>query len=258
MLALITPTGCRRDQINICAKLMKAQTYQGKVLWIIVDDGLPLTTELIPDNFRDNWTIVKIYPQPFWEPGQNTQGRNIAAGINYLKANYTGKDIEGIFIIEDDDYYKPVYLERMVAYLPFGDIIGETKTIYYNVQWRRHCDNNNQTHASLFQTAFKWDVIPVLESTYETRFIDCVLWRDAPNKHLFYENHLSIGIKGMPGRQGIGVGHTRIKGMLPDIAMEYLKNMIGNDFQNYTKFYESRMNIYENNSTPNNFFDKRK
>jgi glycosyltransferase involved in cell wall biosynthesis len=237
MIALITPTGCREEQINICAFLMKRQTYTGKVLWIIVDDGIPVTTNEIKEEFRSGWTIVKIHPVPAWRGGENTQGRNIAAGINFLKDNFTSKEIQAIFIIEDDDYYKIDYLDRMVLHLPFGDIIGETKTIYYNVQWRRFCNNNNLAHASLFQTAFKWNVIPIFERTYSERFIDCVLWRNTVNKHLFFENYLGIGMKGMPGRQGIGAGHTHMKNMLTDTSMTYLSGLIGNDYKMYEHFY---------------------
>lgn len=82
---------------------MKEQTYTGTVIWMIVDDGDPVTTDFITDDFREGWTIQKIYPKPVWQKGQNTQGRNLAAGIREIKK----LDPELIFIVEDDDYYSP-------------------------------------------------------------------------------------------------------------------------------------------------------
>jgi hypothetical protein len=138
MIVLITPTGGRPDQISICSHLMHKQTYQGKVVWIIVDDCIPQTTDFINVDFRENWTIIKIYPIPSWSSGQNTQARNILVGINTLLASYPKEEIEAIFIIEDDDYYKPVYLQRMTEQLKGFDIAGEINTIYYNVVHRVH------------------------------------------------------------------------------------------------------------------------
>jgi len=47
MIALITPTGARPKQIRLCAEWMKRQTYNGSVLWIVVDDAIPITVDLI-------------------------------------------------------------------------------------------------------------------------------------------------------------------------------------------------------------------
>ena len=111
MIYLITPTGARPQQIRHCAEWMKNQTYTGKATWIIVDDGLPETTEFIKEDFKENWEIIKVFPRPAWMPGMNTQGRNIAAGLSKVE---NGKD-NIVFIIEDDDYYKPVYIEKPMA-----------------------------------------------------------------------------------------------------------------------------------------------
>ena len=230
-IVLITPTGGRQDQIDLCALYMNRQTYKGEVVWIIVDDCLPRTT-IFTDN--KNWTVIKVYPQPFWEPGQNSQGRNIAAGIDALK---DFKDIEGIFIIEDDDYYKPEYLERMMLRLKGFDIAGEKNTIYYNALFRRYVTNPNTAHSSLFQTAFSVNAIPILKSCYTHRFIDCEFWKKVSNKNLFNENNLAIGIKGLPGRVGIGMGHKGQLNMKEDTNLSYLKSLIGQDYEYYERYY---------------------
>ena len=237
MIALITPTGARKGQFELCKQWMKHQTYTGEVVWIVVDDGVPITI----DNgvFRKDWTIVKIYPRPEWN-GNNTQARNIKVGVDWIKSNYREHTIEAIFIIEDDDYYKPIYLERMMSRLGNYSLLGETNTIYYNVQWRRYVTNPNLHHASLFQTAFTWDAIPLMKASYSDKFIDAKLWHLCRNKFLFFENFLSLGIKGMPGRGGIGAGHTLAMTMANDLGMNFLRKHIGNDAKFYEKYYRDR------------------
>lgn len=229
MIALITPTGGRPQQIQLCAKWMQRQTYAGDVVWVIVDDAVPVSTGCVDNSFREGWDIVKVYPKPVWQAGQNTQGRNIKAGIDTLQALYQMSKIRAIFIIEDDDYYKPVYLTEMVKRLGAFDIIGETKTMYYNVRERAWVLNLNTLWSSLFQTAFHPRMIPLLEMNYGHKFIDIELFKLATNKLLFHAGGLSIGIKGQAGRGGIGCGHNRISGMTDDKNGAKLYELIGYD-----------------------------
>ncbi len=237
MIVLLTPTGGRPIQIDLCSFFMKRQTYTEKIVWILIDDCNPRTTDFITDNFRGNWAFIKVYPIPIWAEGQNTQARNIEAGIRALMNNFKKEEIEGIFIIEDDDYYKSIYLERMMERLKGFDIAGEKNTIYYNVFHRRYVINPNVIHASLFQTAFTVNAIPYLESSYWHKFIDCQLWEKVQNKNLFNEGNLAIGIKGLPGRYGIGAGHSRAMSMHEDFNLDYLKSLIGEDAKLYEGYY---------------------
>lgn len=237
MIALITPTGARPFQFNLCQTWMLRQTYQSKVAWFIIDDSIPRSTDMVTDDFKPDWTIHKIYPMPLWIPGQNTQARNISAGINAMVNTYSQNEIEAIFIIEDDDYYKPIYLERMMANFQTFHLIGERNTIYYNVQWRRYITNSNTIHASLFQTAFKYEAIHIFIDCLPNKFMDLVFWSRVSNRHLFNENDLAIGMKGMPGRGGIGAGHSRAMNMRGDSNMAYLRNLIGEDVKYYERYF---------------------
>jgi len=237
MIALITPTGARIDQFKICAKWMQRQDYTGEVLWIIVDDGAAITTNVVQPDFRENWQIVKVYPKPAWS-GTNTQGRNLEAGIVALTANEHYNKITGIFIIEDDDYYKSFYLSQMVMRFGVHSLIGETNTIYYNVVWRQYADNCNRQHSSLFQTAFTPGVIPLFLKCLNNKWIDAELWKQCTNKYLFHAGTLSLGIKGMPGRGGIGCGHTKSYGFLQDPSFIAFKQLIGEtDAAEYERYY---------------------
>ena len=239
MIALITPTGNRAKQIGLCAKWMKRQTYTGEVLWVIVDDAIPETTDFIPEDFREGWTIKKVHPRPAWEIGWNTQCRNIREGLNIVKQY----DVETIYIIEDDDYYFPNYLEVMQSNLKGYVAAAEIDTVYFNVSTMIPIYNHNRRHGSLFQTAFTPDVLPLFESVLEKspRFIDMEFWKllQGTNINLFTPTRfLSVGIKGMPGRPGIGAGHvqryvTTAKGDVRAEKIKLLKSLIGLDYLLY-------------------------
>lgn len=233
MIALITPTGGRTFQIQVLAHCMRNQTYAGPVTWIIVDDCLPETTSFIPEDFKPNWTILKVSPWPKWEAGQNSQARNISEGIRELFDHHSEDQVEAIFFIEDDDYYKPTYLETMVPRLPGFQAIGETNTIYYNVYYRRYVVNGNREHASLFQTAISVDALQEFEKCYKERFIDYVFFAKIHRVSLFQAGNQAIGIKGLPGRSGIGSGHSQAMTMIADPEMQHLKFLIGEDYKIY-------------------------
>lgn len=240
MIALITPTGNRSKQIALCAKWMRRQTYQGDVLWIIVDDAIPSTTDFILPDFKKNWEIKKVYPRPEWVPGDNTQSRNIQAGLNVVKEH---PEVTSIYIIEDDDYYFPTYLEEMERRLVGVLAAAEVDTVYFNVKTINPIYNKNRKHGSLFQTAFKPALIPVLENILynHPKFIDMQFWSKIQfmRINLFKtEKILSLGVKGLPGRPGIGSGHVQRYTNVPtgDIKAEkikVLKALIGLDYLLY-------------------------
>ena len=232
MIGLITPTGDRPAQLKICERLMQNQTYTGDVVWVIVDDCLPRTAN---DIKRPGWDIIVSNPSPNWKPGTNTQGRNLSVGINILM-DY---DLEAIFIIEDDDYYRSNYLEKMLKYLNGFRVAGEVDTIYYNVYFRRYFSNQNTKHASLFQVAFTPEVIPIFRRCYLDKFIDAKFFELLAGNgvNLFAEHKLAVGIKGIYGRPGIGAGHGKQMNMRSDPNLTYLTNLIGTDAKIYERYY---------------------
>jgi len=235
-IALITPTGGRSRQIRFCAEFMHKQDYPGQVLWVVVDDCEPVTTDVITKDFRENWIIRKIYPEKKWRPGLNTQSQNLMHGIEAVKEY----EVEAIFIIEDDDYYSSRYLSEMMKRLRGYDIAGEQKTIYYNAKIHTWFANGNTRHASLFQVAFTPLLLPMFQDICYKRvkFIDIIFFKSAAqagNKiNLFNSEHLSIGIKGLSGRAGIGWGHRRNNSrMKADEELVKLKELTGADYKYY-------------------------
>lgn len=219
MLTLLTATGMRPEAWSICEQLMMAQTYDGPVRWIVVDDGekpQPITFR------RDNWRIELIYPEPAWQPGQNTQARNLAAGLAHVRFE------EWLVIIEDDDFYHPDYLKHIDTWLHRGDLVGEQMARYFNVATGSGKELQNQSHCSLCSTAVKGAGIEALRQAVakNKKFIDLELWRTFKGKKYLSNSRLVVGIKGLPGREGIGCGH-RMTGGASTVGL--LRQWIGDD-----------------------------
>jgi hypothetical protein len=165
--------------------------------------------------------------------------------IKVLEEDAQGKKIEAIFIIEDDDYYRPIYLQEMVKRMGTYDIIGEANTIYYNVRFRKHLSMQNYQHSSLFQTAISERAVHVLKNacnrppTGDSFFIDINIWREIQNKLLFNGGSWGVGIKGIAGRFGLGSGHDDKWGHL-DPELDYLRALIGEDYHLYENYFDTQ------------------
>lgn len=199
MLTLLIATGCRPDAWRISEQLLARQTYSGKARLVIVDDG-PTAQPIALQ--RAGWAIDVVRPQPHWQAGQNTQARNLAAGLEAIA------DDEAVAIWEDDDYYASGYLADVAKWLESDELVGESHARYYNVSTGRGRLMENARHASLCSTAFRDDGLVAFRRAVAKadKFIDMTLWRSYPGR-LYRTRHV-VGIKGMPGRGGIGGGHA--------------------------------------------------
>lgn len=225
MLQLLTATGARPEAFALCERWMAAQSYAGPVTWIIVDDGAkptPITKS------PKGWVQIVIRPAPFWQPGQNTQARNLLKGLDAVDAGHA------LVVIEDDDYYAPDWLETCVRELAHAELVGECRARYYNLALCRGRQLSNSRHASLCATAMRGSAIATFRKACELRpkFIDLELWNRHRSKRLF-DGHRTVGIKGLPGRGGIGMGHRN------DFTGEYdpdgalLRQWVGDDARFY-------------------------
>ena len=221
MLTLLTATGARPEAWAICERLMARQDYAGPVRWVIVDDG-PVPQ---PVTFaRDGWTLEVIRPTPYWRLGRNTQARNLAAGLEVI-----GPD-ERVQFLEDDDYYAPGWLSAVDGWLSDADMVGESFARYFNVATGRgHCHRNDR-HSSLCSTAVKGGGLLAFREAVKRRrtFIDLDMWARFTGRRALYRSKLTVGIKSLPGRGGIGGGHHPKYGQPMD-----LRDLIGEDASIY-------------------------
>lgn len=198
----ITPTGARPEAWEMCCVNMAVQTRKPDV-WIVVDDG----PDPMPIPKISGLEIEVIRPTPLWEPGQVTLGRNLAVALERCH------HIDRVAIIEDDDHYSRDWLETVFGWLDEADLVGESESLYlHRVTGRKH-ECRNTGHASLCSTAFTGQMIAdaLKIARTEQKFIDIRLWKIGFKKRcakLFPpQPRRVIGIKGYPGRPGIGMGH---------------------------------------------------
>jgi len=194
-ITCITPTGDRPLAFALCQQWMLHQTVKPDQ-WIVVDDGkIPLTP---------TYAMQYVRREPRPDDPKYTLGRNLAAAIPLISG-------DKIFIIEDDEYYAPSYIEEMSRHLDRYEIVGIANSKYYHLPSGSHRMIGNNEHASFAQTSFRKSFLPILEKLLTgSVYLDMRLWRAAGNRgYLFVDTQkpLYLGIKGLPGRAGIGGGH---------------------------------------------------
>lgn len=225
MIWIVTPTGNRQRGIDLLAGYLNAQTYSGPATWIIVDD---CDAETVIPPMRKGIVPVVVRPPWRWQPGMNTQARSMAEALKHVPD-------DGIcLVMEDDDLYKPDHIDNVLSALQSADLVGEQVARYYNVATRRHKVMGGIYHASLASTACKGAALDMLmEICLEgSRRIDMDLWRRFDAKKTLLDTGNVIGIKGLPGRGGIGVGHRDNFGT-PDHGGAVLSEWLGEYAKNY-------------------------
>ena len=190
-VTLITPTGDRHLAFSPCCRYIAAQTYQGPLQWVIADDG---DTFLDTTNVPKNIELVHLKRQGVRDKSKSITG-NVSACLFQVK-------YDKILIIEDDDFYKPEYIETTLLRLQNADMVGEGNSRYYNIAFNKFRINRNLEHASLFQTALKADFLEYVWVSCLKRtsaFIDTRLWNKEgiPRKRVFADKLTSVGIKGL-------------------------------------------------------------
>jgi len=222
MLSVITCTGGRPAAFALCEKFMARQTLRPDQ-WLVVDD----VAEATPITMGQ--TVIR--PWPRWS-GESTLGRNILAALPMV----TGSKI---VFIEDDDYIPPDYLKHMSTMLNAYPLAGEAPARYYNVATRQYRQLRNTAHASLGQTGIQRSLLPTLAAICERerKFIDIPLWRHHGSIGWLTVSTV-VGVKGLPGRPGIGIGHRPAGHWPVDGDGSVLRSWIGEDAALYESFAE--------------------
>ena len=232
MLTVITPTGERPFAFGLCQKMIARQTYRGAIRWVVVDDGDAPSEIKIR---RKNLEIEVIRPKPLWKPGDNTQGRNLLAALDLVSCDDT------IVFWEDDDWYSPKWLSEIERQSKKAELVGESLAIYYNVRTRRVARLGNEEHASLRCSAIRGEALSTFREVLQTpyKYYDMRLWKRHQDKAVF-NARLTVGMKGLPGRPGIALGHDGRKGEF-DKQGHVLRSLIGEDADWYLPFYEENL-----------------
>lgn len=232
-ISIITPTGDRPQALRYLTDYIARQTFAGAVQWVVVDDGKnPYRPEArSPANCSD-WELTYRRRDEPGVPG-GSLNRNLIIGLRLARH-------DKIVIMEDDDWYAPMYLETYAELLDHHPLVGESRARYYHVAARKFYEPGNTRWASLAQTGFRRELVPQVDDSCRqgTPFIDLKIWERAiPGKHLIHNHGLCVSIKAMPGRRGLGQGgHTAGRLYKHDHNLRQLHKWIGADADRYTEF----------------------
>lgn len=199
MIYLLTPTGDRPECLALLAGYIAAQSSSATMRWIIVDDGeQPSRVPDMPSNV-DKLHLV-VAPNNLRE---NSQSRNMTRGLNHVP------DDAIVLVFEDDDAYLPKHIETMLSALETSELVGESMSCYYNVASRRYRLLHSNKHAAMASTGVRGTALKALREVCaaHSTTLDIRLWTNfrGPKKLLSTRN--VVGVKGMPGRKGVGAGH---------------------------------------------------
>lgn len=164
-------------------------------------------------------------------------------GINAL----LGEGCDLIACIEDDDWYHPTYLERLLrAWIKHGQpgLIGSNQHCYYHLRTRQYFVRPTTTNAPMMMTGLTDAVLKCRWPAATHITLDLDLWKQKnasfPRKMVTFEPMPAIGIK-----HGIGVcggrGHQKPHGWLDrnDDDGAFLKSIV--DEKSF-KFYMKMSN----------------
>lgn len=220
-ITAVTATGDRPLAFALCQLWMKNQTRQPDQ-WLVVDDGHTPTEPLTKMEY------VRRDPQP-GEP-KPTMILNLATAIPLIRN-------EQILFIEDDEYYAPEYIATMTGALAQHQIAGISRSKYYHLPSGKYLQIGNTAHASLAQTGIRYSFLPEFNRALAgDTYLDMRLWQAAGRQGFLFQDltrPLYVGMKGLPGRPGIGAGHGEKLYRQQDRDRSLLKRWVPRDFQIY-------------------------
>lgn len=236
IITAITPTGDRPLALALCQQWMDAQTVRPDQ-WIVVDDGK------IPSKAPESAEYIRRTPNK--NDPKHTLNINLNAAFPYVRG-------EKIIIIEDDEYYAPKYIETISKKLDDYEVVGISHSRYYHLPSGAEAIHGNTIHASLAQTSFRSSYLREVELLTRQplkHYLDISLWHNAMAEsrgYLFLDKPeaLYVGIKGLPGRKGIGAGHQEkmYMGKWRDIEDRPLLNKwIGHNSQVYVDILDGKL-----------------
>jgi glycosyltransferase involved in cell wall biosynthesis len=227
-ITLLTPTGGRPYQMRLSEIYKNRQKTKLNIQWIVIDDF----KDTAQTDYDCDLVIVR---KPFWKPGDKTLGQNILEGMKFIESDF-------VLFWEDDDWYHPDYIQFYYEQLQKCDLFGQGFARYYNVNSGGYRVWDNKRHASLCQTGMRTEKLLENANLFERLdcpFYDLQLWRARRiRKHIdVHSMPYCIGMKGMPGRGGLGAGH-KDKYTTYDENRTVIKEWIGDDWKKYDIFFK--------------------
>lgn len=227
-LTAITATGDRPEALDLCRFYMGRQTRKAD-RWLVVDDGA-----IAYGDHMEEATYLRRRHDPD-EPAPVSHARNLLHAIAHLP------DTDALVFIEDDDWYDRCYLARMEFALEHAPLVGQQGLYFYHLPTRQALARA-YPYAPMAAMAMDVALVPKLVAACDwgiaskSKGIDKALWKALPARkhHLWKPSPLiQVGLKGLPGRAGIGIGHRPDERWDADPELAILNGWIGRDAQHY-------------------------
>jgi hypothetical protein len=152
-----------------------------------------------------------------------------------------------VFIIDDDDYYAPTYIEKMSEYLRDHDIVGTSREIEYSLrigggyqEINRHRFTTN--HHTGFNTSILNHIYYVIDNSDDPR-MDLFVWdhikknTDVKWAMPVFSPYICVSFKQWPAvYNGYCQNHRKSFLGSSDSHLISLKNLLGNDFDRYAEY----------------------
>ena len=224
-IGVITPTADQPMGIRLAETYMARQTVQPDV-WVVVDDG---------DKYASLTMGQDHIRRTRDGEGGISLAKNMLAALDFL-----GASCDVIVIWEHDDWYAPEHITTSINCLAAADITGSKWQRYYNIKHQVYRVMLN-VGSALCNTAFKTKIRDNLRRACEHAIInkhygiDRKFWDSLGNiKKNIHGIDTVVGIKGLPGRPGLGMGHRPTKGSwIEDNGQVVLRHWIGDDAEHY-------------------------
>ena len=227
---IITATCDQPIGFALCERWMQRQTVPLSTLqWIVVDDGVEPAKVTCGQEYHRRQRIPGT-------SGAQSLCLNLLEALPHVRA-------DRVLIVEHDDHYRPEHVERMLDLLdrPGVALAGDDKQRYFHVGVRRWRIYQN-CGSALCQTAMRRELLPIFEGVVRRCLelnqygVDALLWREVGKDRQAIEHIATVvGIKGLPGRKGLGLGHRDdvVRKWKPDPQAEVLRSWIGGDAATY-------------------------
>lgn len=227
-ITLITPTADQPTGVALMERWISRQTM-GYDEWIVADDGVE----------HASLTMGQIHMK---RRRRDEGGRSLAQNVMHAIKAATG---DVILIIEHDDFYAADHIETCVRRLERmgSGATGSINQRYYNLphkSWRLM----RNVGSALCNTAFTRDHLPSMERAalraYQSNRIcvDRFFWDSLPRRYWdVHDVDTVVGIKGLPGRKGLGLGHRPDRNWTSEAEPRKLREWVGDEYDAYLPYF---------------------
>lgn len=223
-ISVITPTADQPRGIELLEGYMARQTVQPDQ-WIVADDGT------VPAMLTMGQTHLV---RPRTQEGGRSLASNLLAGLDTAVGDV-------LLVFEHDDWYSADHIETCLLGLRGAHATGSRWQRYYNVEHRCWVVMDN-VGSALCNTAFTRAVVPDMRAAAQRVLdsgsigLDRLFWDSlAQADKCITETETVVGIKGLPGRPGLGMGHrpSQSNRWTMDAGGTKLREWVGADAVNY-------------------------